>query len=103
MNSLMWELENLELHIDKIEEQLDRIAASQPAVALLRTMPGIGPRSAEAIVAFADQETAWATSPREPRPSRIPYPDCLDPPGSWTRLAETLTGCSSSIRMLRTI
>ncbi|MBP7054080.1 MAG: IS110 family transposase [Phycisphaerae bacterium] len=55
MNSLLWELETLELHIDKVEEQLNQIAASQPAVALLRTIPGIGPRSAEAIVAFADQ------------------------------------------------
>jgi transposase len=38
----------------KIEQQLDAIARTQPAIPLLRTIPGIGPRSAEAIVAYAD-------------------------------------------------
>src|SRR5712672_469192 len=31
------------------------MSLSQPAIALLRTIPGIGPRSAEAIVAYTDR------------------------------------------------
>ena len=39
----------------KVEVQLDGIAETRPNVALLRTVPGIGPRTAEAIVAFTDR------------------------------------------------
>lgn len=35
-----------------MERELDAIAARQPAVALLRTIPGVGPRTAEAAVAW---------------------------------------------------
>lgn len=38
----------------KMEGQLDGIAETRPNVALLRTVPGIGPRTAESIVAFTD-------------------------------------------------
>ncbi len=41
--------------IAEIEKQLDAIAATHPNVALLKTIPGVGPRTAEAIVAFADE------------------------------------------------
>lgn len=51
---LMRELAFLESDIADQEQQLDSIAAHQPAVAQLRTIPGIGPRCAEAIVAYAD-------------------------------------------------
>jgi transposase len=51
---LMRELAYLEADITDQEEELDRLAAKQPAVAQLRTIPGIGPRCAEAIVAYAD-------------------------------------------------
>jgi transposase len=37
------------------EAKLDVIAASDPRVALLRTIPGVGPRLSEAIVALLDQ------------------------------------------------
>lgn len=52
---LLAELEGLEAQIGGVERHLDAIAAAQPAVGLLRTIPGIGPRSAEAIVAFVDE------------------------------------------------
>ncbi|MEK6675789.1 MAG: transposase, partial [Planctomycetota bacterium] len=38
----------------RVEQRLDVIAATQRRVALLRTTPGIGPRTAEAIIALAD-------------------------------------------------
>ena len=54
MQGLLEELALIEGHIDGVEVQLDGIARTQPAIALLRTIPGIGPRSAEAIVAYTD-------------------------------------------------
>lgn len=53
-NCLLNELEFLERSIDELEQQLDAIAKDHPTVALLRTIPGIGPRSAEALVAYGD-------------------------------------------------
>lgn len=38
----------------KVEKQLDKIAEGQPNVSLLRSIPGMGPRTAEAIAAFTD-------------------------------------------------
>lgn len=55
MQSLTAELDFLEAQRERIEAQLDAVAATQPAVALLRTIPGVGPRTTEAIVAFADR------------------------------------------------
>jgi len=39
-------------HLKKLTEVLDRIAGRSPGVALLRTIPGIGPRTAEAMAAY---------------------------------------------------
>lgn len=49
---LLEELVGLNDKLHRVEQELDAIAATQPNVALLRTIPGIGPRTAEAIVAF---------------------------------------------------
>lgn len=59
VTTLLSELSFLEGHRRHIEKQLDELAARQPAVALLRTIPGVGPRTAEAIVAFTDQITRF--------------------------------------------
>jgi transposase len=37
-----------------VEQELNRQARKTPAVALLRTIPGVGARTAEAVVAFID-------------------------------------------------
>jgi transposase len=50
-------LDDLEYHkkkIRRVEEELARISAKHPGVALLRTIPGVGLRTAEAFVAFVD-------------------------------------------------
>lgn len=54
MRTALEDLRRTEGQIVALEGQLDAIAETQPDVALLRTIPGIGPRTAEAIVAFAD-------------------------------------------------
>lgn len=54
IRTLLEELEFLDRQLRTIEGQLDEIARSRPQVQRLRTIPGVGPRTAEAIVAFAD-------------------------------------------------
>jgi len=54
MDSLLEELDMLNTQRRRLENQLDEIANSHPNVALLRTIPGVGPRTAEALVAYAD-------------------------------------------------
>jgi transposase len=49
------QLQQLQREIEQVEEKLDAIAKAEPRIALLRTIPGVGPRLAEAIVALLDQ------------------------------------------------
>jgi transposase len=49
------QLRELQQEIEMVEEKLDAIAAADPRIALLRTIPGVGPRLSEAIVALLDQ------------------------------------------------
>jgi len=51
---LLQDLARLNDQLHRVEQELDAIAKTHPNVALLRTIPGIGPRTAEAIVAFTD-------------------------------------------------
>jgi len=50
--TLLAELSMLDEQIKQVTAALDRLAASHPGVAVLRTIPGIGPRTAEAMVAY---------------------------------------------------
>jgi len=49
------QLHELQRELAQVEEKLDAIAKADPRVALLRTIPGVGPRLSEAIVALLDQ------------------------------------------------
>jgi len=49
------QLREVQAEIAVAEEKLEAIAKADPRVALLRTIPGVGPRLAEAIVAWLDQ------------------------------------------------
>jgi len=49
------QLRELQREIVQVEEKLDAIAKADPRVTLLRTIPGVGPRLSEAIVALLDQ------------------------------------------------
>lgn len=53
-DQLLMEVRQYDTMIRRVEVELDRIAAACPKVALLRTIPGVGPRTAEAIVAYVD-------------------------------------------------
>ena len=49
------QLKAVQQEIATAEEKLDHIAAADPRVKLLRTIPGVGPRLSEAIVALIDR------------------------------------------------
>jgi transposase len=55
MRTLTQGIDFLNAQLGLVEQQLDAIAAAKPAVSLLRTIPGIGARTAEAIAAFTDR------------------------------------------------
>lgn len=49
------QLREVQEAIELAEEKLDAIAKADPRIALLRTIPGVGPRLSEAIVALLDR------------------------------------------------
>lgn len=52
---LLEELEHQNTRIKRVEQELNRIARGHPGIALLRTIPGVGVRTAEAVVAWIDR------------------------------------------------
>jgi transposase len=51
---LLEEVESLNSQVRRIEQELNRRAQQTPAVVRLRSIPGVGIRTAEAVVAFLD-------------------------------------------------
>jgi transposase len=49
------QLKEIQRQLGKVRTQLDKMGAADARVQLLRTVPGVGPRLAEAIVALLDQ------------------------------------------------
>ena len=54
------ELQELNAKIRRVEKELDRRADAHPGVALLRTIPGVGVRTAEAVVAHLDDVSRFS-------------------------------------------
>ena len=63
---LLSELAHLEKQVKELTRELDRLAADHPGVALLMTIPGVGPRTAEAFVAYVDRPERFARINRVP-------------------------------------
>jgi transposase len=58
-SSLLAELEVLNAQVKIVEKELDGIGARDARVRLLRTIPGGGPRTAEAVVAYIDNPSRF--------------------------------------------
>src|SRR5437870_189592 len=56
------QLTELQQQIQSVEAKLDELAAADARVQLLRTIPGVGPRLAEAIVTMFDDVTRFTTA-----------------------------------------
>lgn len=57
---LVDELDHLNRQVHRVTQELDRMAKQHPGVALLRTIHGIGPRTAEAFLAYVDDPHRFA-------------------------------------------
>jgi transposase len=57
---LLEEREHLETQIQRVTRELNAIGRRHPGVWLLRTIPGVGPRTAEAAVAYIDDARRFA-------------------------------------------
>jgi len=51
---LLDELTSYDAQLARVENELNAIAREHPGVYLLRTIPGVGPRTAEAVLAYID-------------------------------------------------
>lgn len=51
---LLEEITHFDRQIQRVTAELDSLAAKHPGVTLLRTIPGVGVRTAEAVVAYID-------------------------------------------------
>ena len=51
---MLEELAELTGKMGRLEKELNRIGRTHPGVALLRSIPGVGPRTSEAVVAYID-------------------------------------------------
>lgn len=54
------ELEDLNKRIRRVEKELNKIADASPAVTLLKTIPGVGVRTAEAVAAYVDDVSRFS-------------------------------------------
>lgn len=59
---LLTELATGRARLKEVERELDRIGQAHAGVGLLRTIPGVGPRTAEAVMAYIDQPERFARS-----------------------------------------
>jgi transposase len=59
---LLDELQDLTRKVRKVQRELNAIGRKHPGVVLLQTIPGVGPRTAEAIVAYIDDVKRFASS-----------------------------------------
>lgn len=59
-DQLLDEIEAHDRAIARVIKVLDQIGAAHPGVQLLRTIPGVGPRTAEAVVAYIDKPERFA-------------------------------------------
>jgi len=57
---LLDELTEVSARIKRVEQELNKMARQHPGVRLLRTIPGVGPRTAEAVVAWIDDPRRFA-------------------------------------------
>jgi transposase len=56
------ELEHVKGLLDQAEKKLDELAKSNAGMKILETIPGVGPRTAEAVVAFLPEPQRFRTT-----------------------------------------
>jgi transposase len=97
---LVEEIETLSVQVKRVEQELERYSLNSLPVAILRSIPGVGPRTAEAVAAFIDN------------PDRFAHSKCVgayfglvpsqDQSGSVNRLGHITREGSATVRLLLT-
>lgn len=97
---LLVELETLGEQVKRVEKELERYAEGSVAAQLLRSIPGVGPRTAEAVAAFVDDPNRFANSKR--LGSYFGLVPMQDQSGNKNRLGHITREGSATVRHLLT-
>lgn len=97
-DQLLDELEHFDRAIKAAEKVLDQMGEKHPGVALLRTMPGVGPRTAEAVVAYVDDAQRFGSTRRVA--SYFGLVPCLDQSAGVRRLGHITRQGPATVRKL---
>jgi transposase len=99
-NVLVDELESLKRQIRQVEQELARFSEGNPAIRRLQTIPGVGLRTAEAVVAFLDDPHRFQHSKQIG--DYFGLVPCQDQTGSQNRLGHITRDGSATVRQLLT-
>jgi transposase len=95
---LLEELSEAEARVARVTKELDRRADAHPGVALLRTVPGVGPRTAEAFVAYVDDVRRFARNKQVG--AYLGLVPCQDSSAGKDRLGHITGDGPATVRML---
>jgi transposase len=95
---LLEEIEALTSQVRRIERELNRQARRAPAVEQLRTIPGVGARTAEAVAAFVDDPHRFRTAKAVGR--YFGLVPCQDQSGERNRLGHITREGAPAVRRL---
>jgi transposase len=95
---LLEQLDHLNDQIRRVEKHLWKIARDHPGVDLLQTIPGVGPRTAEAVVAYIDRPERFRSSRHVG--SYFGLVPCQDQSAGTNRLGHITRQGPATVRML---
>jgi transposase len=95
---LIEEIESLNRQVRRVEQQLNRQAQQTPAVAQLRSIPGVGIRTAEAVAAFIDDPQRFGNA--KAVGSYFGLVPCQDQSGDRNRLGHITREGAPVVRQL---
>ena len=94
------EIIRLSDQLRRVEKELERYSADSVAVRILRSIPGVGPRTAEAVAAFIDDPHRFADSKRVG--AYFGLVPSQDQSGSTNRLGHITREGSATVRQMLT-
>jgi len=97
---LVEEIVSLSDQLRRVEKELGRYSADSVAVQILRSIPGVGPRTAEAVAAFIDDPHRFADSKRVG--AYFGLVPSQDQSGSTNRLGHITREGSATVRQMLT-
>jgi transposase len=97
---LVDELASYDTQLARVEKELNRIGRQHPGVFLLQTIPGVGPRTAEAVMAYIDDARRFSRNKRIG--SYFGLVPCQDQSADLNRLGHITRQGPATVRKLLT-